>query len=313
MKNLFVFFTLIFCFSQSKVSAQFINYGISHWIFDSTNFNNTPNWIKADTCSQPLWQIGQTNKASFAGTRGIVTDTMSAVGASQNHFFEVKVAAGSYSLTTFSFVHKMNGLKGHCGGYITYFSPKDSMWYPLVPRVGQWFTNGASYRGTDNFYWEQDTLFNGLCGYDQQDTVWKRSVVQLQWLIPSKGTWGFNEFDTTRFRFHFVSDTSASVGDGWMIKNISLINVYTWGGISETEMDNELHCNSCMEGELQVGTKNNLPGTILLVNCLGQTVLSQEYNGDSALLNTANLSQGIYILALYDKGGKLVAKKKVVK
>ena len=298
----------------NTTQAQWFDWGYAHSSFDSTYFNNTPSWLTQDTCAAPLWQIGASHKNVFANNTGISTDTINPVSTNQNHFFEIKVPDGSYSLTTFSFEHKMQANPLHAGGYITYYSPKDSLWHPIMLPNNKWDNTGAAYVNTQNLYSTNDTLFNRHCGYTRQDTSWQLSYVQLRWFVPAKGAgWSFQDFDTTRFRFHFISDTCSNIGDGWMIRKITLISVLTWGDVNNLDEINEFQCNELCENKLSVTVAMPVHGTLTLSNIAGQTVLQQAIESNRASLNTSELDNGMYILQLRDVSGKIFKAKKIVK
>jgi hypothetical protein len=84
---LLIFISILFI---AKADAQ-IYWGLSSSLNDSCDFTSNCSFIKIDTTSGNIWQIGNSSKLFFSNSRGIMTDTINHYPKNNHSIFEVKL------------------------------------------------------------------------------------------------------------------------------------------------------------------------------------------------------------------------------
>ncbi len=206
-----VLFSATQAFGQLPEYFQYFDYP------DSTGPNILEVFI--DTTADNIWQVGPPQKTIFKSASTIpnvmVTDTSNLypIGNTSSFSFRVNVTQLPTNILAIQWVQKLNLDSANAGGLVEF--SVDS---------GQTWLNAHTSPFAYNFFGFQNSnvaqLPNGAQGFTGTDTNW-RNV----WLCID-ANWAQTYTDSVRFRYTFISDSTATPQEGWMIDN--LFATATW-------------------------------------------------------------------------------------
>ena len=276
------------------------SYGQETWTisFESTLYLNR---IGKDTISNPkcTWQIGKPNKAVFKSAlsipNAIVTDTSKTVPANDTSVFYLKHPRTKSSLIsrTFNlhFAYKMDG------------NANDYGMVELSPDSGHTWVNLLT----------QDLIYNTVWASPKptlkgSTSTWQNFDLQMHIWASGLGTFpSYFTADTVLFRFTYITDSSSTLHDGWMIDNIKIED---WTeGINELKNNNLITIvpnPSTNEITLhQMQTNEN--ASVQILNYTGQ-VLYNNVHFVGETIDTRGLNNGVYLLKYSDTKNSTIQK-----
>ncbi|MEI6815190.1 MAG: T9SS type A sorting domain-containing protein [Bacteroidota bacterium] len=293
MKNLVLIFLL----------AIIANTSVAQWLWN-IDFENPQylNRVYRDTVSNPncIWQIGQPIKAIFTGAHSvpnaIVTDTLYPAPANDTSIFYLKHVRNQlqpWHWFTLNFYYQMNGDSMDIGKI------------EISPDTGHTWINIMTEDTIYNIQWlmTKPTLTGNTSGWQFF------SINMEQWAsYPAMGGGPYPILitaDTVLFRFTYISDSSSTPHDGWMIDDFTLEDWYE--GIPEIQNSNSVMLspnpfNNQTTLNLQ-SIKNENQKSLLIYNVLGQEVRNIFVGTSTSItINRNNLPSGMYFYKLMDDG-----------
>lgn len=250
------------------------------------------NRIYKDTISSQnySWQIGQPSKGVFNSAysvpNAIVTDTLNPVPANDTSTFYLihqRDNTGPFHIFGLSFWYQLDGDSTDFGRIEV--SPDGGInWIDML-------TQDSIYQ----FYWmlPKPTLSGSTIGWEAF------SVNMENW---ASAQWGFPILmtaDTILFRFTYITDSSSTAHDGWIIDNFHLED--WWSGIDEIRDDNliSISPNPTSDKLTILRVKGSYDCTIQIMNSSGNMVF---YNTSFFLesIDTKQFKNGIYFLKYSD-------------
>jgi len=295
--------TLVFGLFALTVSV-FAQYDpIESW--DTITFNSDSEFIRIDTSSTNIWQIGIPQKSYFdtaySFSKAILTDTTDSYPINNTSYFDLYIGEFNnqyYPYNIFiSFKHKFDTDSLKDGGYITFSFDKGENWHNMI----EWWGNNNFGQMTDskNLYTQNQLLFNGEYGFSGNSNGWQTTMIC--WFVPPASLKNIVEDigDTLMVRFNFVSDSIDNFREGWMIDDINLYSADLGGGaIYKTNVSKEIfiyplpasnHINFYF-----VKTSKSIMIEILTLD--GKKVFQNKYfNLQEVQVDTRDLTSGIYI------------------
>ncbi|MBV6460775.1 MAG: hypothetical protein HJHJAOHD_00890 [Flavobacteriales bacterium] len=260
-----------------------------------------------DTLQNPncKWQIGKPSKPVFSSAysqpNALLTDTVNPLPANDTSVFYLKHERDNINLSfhvfRLKFWYRMDGDSSDFGTI------------EISPDTGNTWINVLT----------QDTTFE--MDWTSLKPSLKGSTNAWQFFSLDMTDWasGFGTFpiamtaDTILFRFTYITDSSSTPHDGWMIDDF---NLEDWAsGIEEFSKSNILHIfpNPCTQiFTLQIKEAFFTQGKLILKNILGETCLQQSIKGTQHTIETENLPAGIYILEVHTEKDML-GRQKIMK
>ena len=292
MKKFTVLVFAIFCFNN--LFAQ--------WYNETINFESPSSmvWID-DTQENNIWQIGTPQKEYFdeaySVPYAILTDTLQNYGENVHSSFVVSVKDWSWfngSPSILTFKHKFDTDTLSDGGYIDVSYDSGENWLRIIHDSTMFncnWTYGYGYY-SQNFYAEDDTLFNGEPGFSGHSDGWETSSFNWLYCLGVKDDYP----DSLMIRFNFISDDIVSNKAGWMIDDIKLQS-FECSSVSEKENNisssiypNPINRNSVLE----IGGLNGRTYEMEIFDLNGRLIYSQVNNTSSFPLNDIFFEPGIY-------------------
>ncbi len=287
------FYTLILCLLSSGANAQ--HWGSNYISFDpSDTFGlDYHQYIFVDsTYTYNTWQVGAPHKTVFTSAwparNAIITDTVGHYPANDTSVFILKFPG--YLTTEFGAFSQLR------------------FWYQLdidsgdIARVEMSLDSGISWLNLldslpPSFYWTSGTpvLTRSTTGWNQFTLLWGRDNVAPD--------------STMYFRFTFISDSSDSIKDGWMIDNLELD--YSSESVPKLQNPNLISVYpNPSKGNIYIHTtKQYADAKLTVYNTLGQEVYHTESPPQNGYLNLP-LSSGTYTLKYF--GGDEYCVKRIV-
>lgn len=273
-------------------------------VVELITFESESAYFVQGTPTTNSWQIGQPSKtlfnAAYSGTYAIVTDTMNPYPANNHSWFDLRINLNEYYWFInlgIGFYHKIQTESNKAGGYITVSYDKGATWNNIVNDSVCPFIFSPTYPcfSNVNLYSSNDFLFNGESGFSGTISEWQ--YVEFYWYIRMVTKFP-NEVDTLLIRFNFISDSSASELDGWMIDDIRLFYNHFNGGISGNEAQKNLQAfpNPANENTV-IRTMNRqkiMKAEIYAVN--GKLVKEEAVQNTEFQFNKGNFEPGIYFI-----------------
>lgn len=267
---------ILFCAFNTSAFAQsyLITFDPGDAVYRSLIFIDTVNY------HHNIWQIGKPNKTVFRAAESlpnaIVTDTLHPYPPMDTSVFILKAPGNAFS---YSWVTPWL--------YFMQFS------YRLIKDTN----TIARMEFSDN---------HGMYWYNLKDTVptyWGSSYWHKFTFPDSTSDWdtvSLNNFpsgvDTFLFRFTFISDTSSSGKDGWMIDDIQLF--YYWESVNNHTDNNILsvYPNPC-KGNIFLHSNAKIPEKVAAVICdlHGREVYATDCLPINSYLSLS-LPNGVYVL-----------------
>ncbi len=314
MKNFILLLTISFISLPSF--AQYTKF-----VWDTITFEEPYEYLKIDTSSRNIWQIGEPNKiffdSAFSTNNAIVTDTLNNYPVNNYSFFDLYIGLYNnpwYYFSNFIEIkHKFDTDTLKDGGYITVSYDNGQTWMNIIhdtsytfgvpPNQENWFL--------EKLYSDTDTLFNGEYGFSGNSNGW--ITTKFSWFdIPSSVKSLHSLGDTMIIRFNFISDNFETNNEGWMIDNIKLYSVDLGGGVDEIKpLEFSIYPNP-MNQTTTIKLNNYSKIELSILDIQGQIVSKTKYfNNQSIRINRGKLNSGIYFVKIR-KDKNLVGIKKLI-
>jgi hypothetical protein len=256
--------------------------------FESPSFQlNSSNRFYVDTISNPnsKWQIGHPNKnvfnTAFSYLNALVTDTLNVIPQNDTSIIYIKHFRflQGFHVFVLHFKYRMDG------------DSTDFGTIEISPDTGHTWISVLNQDTSYQMYWisPKPTLTgstNGWQSFDLDMTNWAS---------------GFGTFpidmtaDTILFRFTYITDSSSSPRDGWIIDDLNFED--WWEEVSEIQNDNLISIfPTPTSDELKIyRTKVSDNQTIQILNYKGE-LLYNKTNFIGETIDTRQLKNGIYFL-----------------
>jgi hypothetical protein len=297
--------TFCLCFWSLTSMAQ-INWGPSFYRLYYCDFDTVCESVRLYPSNPDnLWQIGRPQKAVFDSAyspiNALITDTIHPYTKGNYSYFDVVYVADYYN-PVLSFYHRWDMDSLSEGGWIDISYDNGLSWQNVRDdNVTFWWIN------SENLYAVTDTMNNGTPAFTGQSSGWVQTQIQWMWYIGVKGGPMPNYGDTIIWRFNFLSDTTETNRDGWMIDDLEVFNVTPWGGIDEY----------CSGKPLEIAP-NPVRDALYITNPDGAELRAEIYTGDGRLvfksvtlsgthphLDVSALHSGVYRIVVYRSDGSV--------
>lgn len=248
--------------------------------------------IVRDTITNPncSWQVGHPTKTVFTSAHSIlnaiVTDTLNPVTANDTSIFYLKHVRDQFQqfhIFVLHFWYQMDGDSTDFGAI------------EISPDTGHTWINVLTQDTTFLMNWQtpKPTLTGSTTG-------WQSFNLSLENWASSWGTFPISmTADTILIRFTYITDSSSSPHDGWIIDDF---NLEDWAeGIQETQNDNLISVfpNPTSE-ELEVRQKTKTDKqSIQVFDFIGRLVI-ENLNFSGQTIDTRQLNNGVYLLKYSD-------------
>jgi len=304
---------LIICFLPLISTAQVM-------VFYDNNFEDCCDLVVLDTASTNIWQIGKPNKlgfdSAFTKPNAIVTDSIHPYPPNNLSFFTITINAprpnfcwSSLSLTIY---HKYNTDTLRSGGFIEISYNGGVTWTNIIYDKGDnLFTSNA------HFYSETDTLINGMpafSGNNSNDFNTHWQISEFRWNRYKESQY---EINSAILKFCFVSDSTQTNKNGWLIDNISIqLNDNCWENIDAITRQNKVCISPNPLSDISIVKYNNLHNlnyTFKIYNTSG--ILVKEYiaqYSNTLELDKRDFISGLYIYQLINAEGYIETGKFIV-
>lgn len=282
---------LIILFITSSLISYSQFWGGVQCNFDTSNLRNPMYQFYFDTTlhAQNKWQIGHPNKtifdSAYSNPNALLTDTIFKVPASDTSIFYVKQAFffSPFNLNyRLKFKYKMDGDINDFGK-IEVFSQKDLAWIDILKQ--------------DKSYNISYPLFKpNLSGATMG---WKNFYADFSKSLFFDNT-GFIR-DTIFLKFTYITDSSTTLHDGWMIDDFFIQDDWYWGFDKIAQNKEVVIFPNPADNVITITGENLIENAkINIYNPLGQIILELR-NNKSNTINTSELPLGLYTLKYYDK------------
>ena len=313
MKRFFtiaLLFTGLICYSQ-----------IWPWekekIWDTISFETSYPYLIINSDTQNIWQIAEPNKSLFNSAydsnKVIITDSINFYPVENHSYFDLYIGNFNnewYMGNNFiEFKHKFDTDSLKDGGYITYSIDLGTTWYSIVPDTGSYFSP-PEY---DNFYSENDTLFNGEHGFSGKSDGWITTTISW-YAIPIKSQ--TSEGDTMILRFNFISDSIDNHMEGWMIDEIILYSIHIGGDVRNNDYNNQVQLfPNPVKNVLNLSIAMTYSKVAIeIIDIQGKTRLVKHLiKNQTPGINLDQLPEGIYFAKIKIDEDKPVNKKFIIK
>ena len=303
---------------SALLSAPFLALNAQYyWYHEEVDFETNLEFIRIDTGTSNAWQIGPPQKYIFSGAYSvpnvIVTDTVEPYPVNCNSSFYLSIKDLNWftgSPSTLSFFHKYDCEAGHDGGFIDVSYDGGQNWLNIIYDSTMFncsWTPGFGYYG-NNFYGDDDTLFNGTNGFSGTAEDWQHSVFTWWYCIGVEEEYP----DSMMIRFNFQSDGIQSGQEGWMIDDIVLdsdicgdIREHGPGMVTSTIDPNPV----VQASVLKIDGAFNAPCTLAIADMTGVLMFSGLLTSDEFHIGRLDLDPGVYVYALsFEKGDSVKGK-----
>lgn len=278
----FSFFLCAFClFGQTQYNDFETSYELDI-LFDTTN-------------TETIWQIGPPQKNLFDSTtsipNAILTDTINTYPIGHESWFEVELS--EYTMTSFPYVQlewfQQTDMEEDVDGGLIEVSYDDGQTWKNV-------FDDPDFRPEMVGSYQTGTLFNGETGIT--------GTADESWMAICWGTYfgTLPSISVVKIRFTFVSDSTDTQQDGWLLDNL-----FVMGGVigstssSATYKAIPLSPNPAKD-ELQINLKdiNMIDAQILIFNVSGQKVYEETLDSNLNLhrISLSNFHPGLYFLKI---------------
>lgn len=281
---------------------------------DSCNFDEPCDMISISTDEGNLWQIGKPQKilfdSAYSPEWAIVTDTIANYPVGNHSWFQIGVPVQYMDPILLSFTHRIDSDDNRDGGYVEISTDTGATWTNLI--LDSIDGGGWPYITSDNFYDVLDTLYNGEPGFSGTSADWITSQFQWIWWFPVKPG-GENVVlseptDSVLFRFHFISDSTDSEKEGWMIDNITVSRISLSPGvygISPDDIGLSLNPNPARNKvTVRFDNPRQFRHTISITTMAGNLVQKfEDVRSDRLWIERNNLPAGVYLLTIISEKG----------
>lgn len=301
-KLIFISLLLLCC---GHANAQ-IDWGWSHWTLFSCDFEaNCDSLDLHPEISGNLWQIGIPEKVEFDSAyspyRALVTDSSLTYPASNHSYFDL-VYIRTYVNPVISFYHKWDMDTLTEGAWIDISYDKGLTWINVIQDSSCYGSNWPSIN-QENLYGSNDTMTNGTPAFTGHSEGWVRTQMQWIWTALTK-SYG-PEGDTIIWRFHFLSDSTETSKDGWMIDDFEVFEVAPTGAVADFSQASSLKLwPNPANDYIYFENTTASPVTAVIYGVDGRRILKYEqFSGETPTIPVNALLPGIYQLLVYSKDG----------
>lgn len=309
MKNkiLFVLIFSIFynvnCFSQYGGSLAF--YSLID--FESPLDTNLNIIFNNDT--NDLWQIGKPQKpfasSSNSLPNAIITDTVNPYFGQNNSWFDIKIKTQLWMghAMQLDFMHKYENDSLHSKCFVEISYDQGLTWSNVInnQNVGM----GLIYY--DNFYSQNDTSISGIAGFSGNCNTWQFSSVYWIWDASAK-----NIVDTVVIRFHFISDSLAVAGGGWVIDDIHVLGFDNYWNVPENSANNDITFYPNPTKENLIVKFNKQYVNVLVYNLSGQIIKNEKIYNNIFILRKQDIGKGVFLIKCVKINGEFETKPVVI-
>ncbi len=292
--------------------AQTIEY---NW--DTITFENNDEYLVIDTSESNIWQVCIPNKvffnSAYSPDKAIVTDSIGYYPKNNHSFFDVYIGQFNDSLFPLSvfveFRHKFDTDALKDGGYISVSYDGGDTWMNIIHDNFGWLPPWQ----TQDLYSESDTLFNGEPGFSGRSSGWVTTVFWKHVMLVKNTN---NVGDTMIIRFNFISDSTQSDKEGWMIDDIRLYSMDIGGGLENNEIFKSLNIypdpvSTFMSIELD---KECRTIDIEIIDPNGKLIQQNQYHdADNITLRCAGLNDGVYFIRTTLNSKEIYVNKVIIK
>lgn len=288
-------FTLLLASAAGTTLAQIEPFNGIHDV-DSCRFETPCQLAIPDTTAGNIWQRGAPQKTvfyqSYSLPNAMVTDTLNTYPTNANGSFDLRFPLQDYYYgmdIIIGFRHKYHTDSLTDGGFIETSYDLGNTWGNLL------YDQNIEWLLSENMYTTQDTLKGGIPGFSGTSNDWIHTQLELIYMIPVK--W---PFDTLLVRFHFISDSTDTGKDGWMIDNILTSFAELPGAVKRHDLSivsvtpNPLTEFSTFRFENTAREKV----TIELINSAGITVRSYSTRENNLVVEKGKMPKGLYLIKL---------------
>lgn len=251
-------------------------------------------FITLEDSADNTWQIGPPKKAIFDSAATfpnvLVTDTLNNYPPEDTSVFTFRqYRDGMRGIAAVRWKQKLDMVKGHACGFVEYSSDTGKTWKNVFkdPDVYKFY-------GFDTL--NVDTLSNGAYAFTGTDTTWKDI-----WLCFEYSS-SFSFPDTMLFRFTFVSDTSSTTGEGWMIDNIMVHNTIFHTVKSATHGKAIRVYPTVTQGKVTIDIDRQVDEQVFknisLLSSDGKLLKQYQPLGSTYSIDIGNYASGIYYLKI---------------
>jgi len=302
MKLIFTLIALLLC-----------NTAYTQWIFENT-FESPKNLYNdrfiIDTANYPnnIWQIGEPQKTIFNSAHSypnaIITDTITPYPPNDTSVFYFKVVSYNptsspphwYALVGFSFNFRLDIDSGEIAK-VEISTDSSTHWVDLL-------AEDTTY----DIMW-----INGKPDLSQSSNGWKYFDIQfLSWGNKIKSYPHYITRDTTLVRFTFISDSTDTSKDGWMMDNFRTYNVTE--NVETITNNNLISIYPNPAGDyiyIKANYNYYAKPEVVIYNLQGQEVYATKELPQSGYLHV-NLPAGMYTL-VYSTGTARAMKQLVIR
>lgn len=300
------FTTLLFTILIGSVYSQ------GFWNLD---FEDTSQFfrLEIDTHSNHhnVWQIGTPQKTVFTSAHSIpnviVTNTLNPVSANDTSVFYLKHVRDNvfmpYHYFSLSFWYQMDG------------DSTDFGTIEISPDTGHTWINILTQDTTFqmNWYSPKPTLTgstNGWQSFDLDMMTWASDDDTINPSFPILMT-----ADTILFRFTYITDSSSTPHDGWMIDDFSVVDLYEGINTIQNQIVSKSFPNPTLDiVTIEFENIDNSLHEVTVFNEKGQQILLKKTTNQSKFeLNLKSLYSGIYYYKLINLRNNQISFGKIVK
>ncbi|MBI5541121.1 MAG: T9SS type A sorting domain-containing protein [Bacteroidia bacterium] len=301
MKNKFIYALIIFAFYSANCFSQ---YGGSLVFYSNIDFESTLDTnlkIIFNNDTNDLWQIGRPNKSfansSYTLPNAIITDTISPFIGQNDSWFDIKINTHLWmgQAMQLDFLHKYENDSLHSKCFVEISYDQGFSWLNVIENqnVGM----GQIYY--DNLYSSNDTSEFGVAGFSGNCNDWQFSSVYWIWEASAK-----NICDTVIVRFHFISDSLATTGGGWVIDNIHILGfINAWSIPKNFENSDIVIYPNPIVDQAVIEFKNPIK-KLFIYDRVGRMVLSEDICNDYFIIKKEELGSGVFVIKLLNNNGK---------
>lgn len=294
---------LIFYFGLNGYSQRYE----TEFNWDTIDFENDYDYLKIDTSTNNSWQIGHPNKnymgSAYSGEKAIITDTSFFYVSNNHSYFDLFI--GDFNIDWYpedifiEFKHKFDTDTLKDGGYITVSYDNGTTWMNIIQDSAYW--DVKPQWENKNLYTLRDTLYNGTPGFSGHSDGWVSTWFTWHYIPCGFKNSNIEIGDTMILRFNFISDSTNSNKEGWLIDDIRLYSVDLGSTIKSVNVTNNISIYPNPTTGISTIDLGDFYNDISLniIDLTGEVISTKhlEYS-KRVLLNSHNFQSGIYIVQL---------------
>lgn len=285
--------------------------------YDTITFEDSTDYISIDNSIQNIWQIGSPSKlfldSAYSTHNVIITDTLNNYPINCNSYFDLYISNfGQHPYNIgIEFKHKFDTDTLKDGGFITISYDNGQNWTNIINDSALIFIEIPNSSTPDNLnlYSSSDTLYNGEFGFSGNSNDWL--TTKMSWIqYGIKSQLG----DTVTIRFNFISDSTETGNEGWMIDNIRLYTLDVPGSINEqNKLNFKVYPNPMKEFALiELDKQSNVELSIF--NLYGQLIFQNNYVRDQSItIANDSFKSGTYFVKIKSEDNSIGVRKLIIK